>query len=295
MKRKLMSILLIVLLSATLLVPAAAEDAPAVTRAGWISQLVQTFGLTVENENYPDNYYSDLMSDRSDYHDILTAVEFGLVDLDLGEAFRPDEAATREFAAQTLNYCLGYQLDADAEYTFSEAADMLTYPADLQIALNRGWFQLVNGEVLPAQPLTAAEQTAMLADAKAALLGEVIDPEHENSYTFTADVVEIPDGTAVTVSDGVIRVLDCPVEVAKGNIIAVYQNGIPTIYTVNSVSKELTTLVLGITQLENTEDIYTGIDAQGTVEASLEDVVPPRPRRGAELLPPRHGHRIRDL
>lgn len=197
MKRKLMSILLIVLLSATLLVPAAAEDAPAVTRAGWISQLVQTFGLTVENENYPDNYYSDLMSDRSDYHDILTAVEFGLVDLDLGEAFRPDEAATREFAAQTLNYCLGYQLDADAEYTFSEAADMLTYPADLQIALNRGWFQLVNGEVLPAQPLTAAEQTAMLADAKAVLQAAEIDADYQSVYTFNDDVLVIPEGCAV--------------------------------------------------------------------------------------------------
>ena len=64
--------------------------------------------MTVEEAHAPDNYFTDLTGEESYYRDILVAVQFGVVDIPAGEAFYPENAATREFAAQTLNSCLGY-------------------------------------------------------------------------------------------------------------------------------------------------------------------------------------------
>ena len=85
----------------------------------------------------PDNYFSDVTADMANYRDILLAVEFGVIDLDAGEAFEPDKPATREFAAQTLNFCLEFQLGNDTTYTYSEAEEV-SCPDDIQVAVNRG-------------------------------------------------------------------------------------------------------------------------------------------------------------
>ena len=87
------------------------------TRAEWISRVVDTFNMTVDDTStMPDNYYSDLTTDNPYYQDILLAVEFGLIDIEAGHPFRPDDPATREFAAHTLNFALGFQLDESAGY-----------------------------------------------------------------------------------------------------------------------------------------------------------------------------------
>ena len=104
----------------------------------------------------PDNYFSDVTADMANYRDILLAVEFGVIDLDEGEAFEPDKPATREFAAQTLNFCLEFQLGNDTTYTYSEAEEV-SCPDDIQVAVNRGWFALYGNDFLPKQCITAAE------------------------------------------------------------------------------------------------------------------------------------------
>lgn len=134
MKKRLISTLLTIAIFASLL--PAAFAANTVTRAEWISQLVEAFSMTVEDDSaIPDNYFSDITETDSYYRDILLAVEFGVIDLEAGEAFEPSESATREFAARTLNSCLQFQLDEGAEYTYSEA-DSVTYPNDIQIAMS---------------------------------------------------------------------------------------------------------------------------------------------------------------
>ena len=114
----------------------APADAAEVTRAQWVQELVKTFSMTVVEDNYPDNYFSDLTGDEEYYRDILVAVEFGVIDLEAGLPFEPEAAATREFCAHTLNFCLGYQLNEDSEYTFTES-QTAEYPDDIQIAINR--------------------------------------------------------------------------------------------------------------------------------------------------------------
>lgn len=179
MKKRLISTLLTIAMFALLLPTAFATST--VTRAEWISQLVETFSMTVEDDSaMPDNYFSDISETDSYYRDILLAVEFGVIDLEAGEAFEPNESANREFAARTLNSCLQFQLDEGAEYTYSEA-DSVTYPDDIQVAINRNWLTLSGGNFLPEQAITTEEATAMLTDAKSVIDSEAIDTSY-NQY-----------------------------------------------------------------------------------------------------------------
>lgn len=77
-----------------------------VTRIEWLKALTETFEMTVEEDNYPDNYYSDMDSSSENYYEVMLATEFGLVDVEAGDPLRPDEPATREFVAHTINLCI---------------------------------------------------------------------------------------------------------------------------------------------------------------------------------------------
>lgn len=122
-----------------------AQQTGDVTRAAWITKLVDTFNITVENaDEYPEDYFTDVNSSRQDYDAIMKAADFGIIDTTAGEAFNPDSPATRDFAAHTLNFCLGIQPEEGKAYTFSDSAKA-TYPDDLQIAVNRNWFALSGG------------------------------------------------------------------------------------------------------------------------------------------------------
>ncbi|MEE1158253.1 MAG: hypothetical protein UHS51_02420, partial [Atopobiaceae bacterium] len=86
------------------------EGTPEVTRAQWIHELVGTFDVRVEDESYPEEYFSDVSENAPYYEDLVKAVEFGIIDVPAGGAVRANDAAERDFAAHTLNFCLGFQL-----------------------------------------------------------------------------------------------------------------------------------------------------------------------------------------
>ena len=241
-------------------------DTDTVTRIAWVQMLVSAFDMTVEEDNYPDNYYTDIDSTAAYYRDLMVAVEFGVIDLEAGLPFEPEEPATREFAAHTLNYCLGFQLD-DSTYTYADTADV-TYKDDVQVAVNRGWFALADGSFLPKQAMAAAEAEAMLADAAAVLEGTVVSETYNSTYTFKTGVIEIPNGTDVQVTDGVVRITDCPKTLTSGCIFVVYLNGLPVAYVADTVTKEGNVTVVTATRAEDA-DTFEAFDAQGVVEADL--------------------------
>ena len=278
MIKRIVSILLALVMFATLL-PAgligtaeAAESTGAeagVSRIEWVQQLVETFNMTVEEDNYPDNYYSDMDESSPGYRDLLVAVEFGVIDLEAGSAFEPEQPATREFAAHTLNYCLGFQLD-NSTYTYADTADV-TYADDVQVAVNRGWLTLVNGRFLPQRALTSAEATAMLADAAQVLKGLVVSESYNNTYTFKADVIEIPNGTDVLVDESTVRITNCPKTLTNGCIFVVYVNDIPVPYIATAVAVKGNVTVVTATRAEDA-DAFEVFDAQGVVDADLTQV-----------------------
>ena len=277
MKKRLLSILLVVCTIATILPTfgGTAFAADTVTRSEWISRLVEAFSMTVESDdNMPDNYFSDLTEDDPHYRDILVAVEFGVIDLEAGEAFEPDAAATREFAAQTLNSCLMFQLDEGAEYTYSEA-DRVTYPDDIQIAVNRGWFALSGKSFLPEQAVTAAEADAMIADSAAVLASKVIDENHENKCEFAEGVIEIPETVnAVIDADNTVTITDYDAQISEGDVFVAYSNGLPIALKALNVENSDNTIIITSTS-DGTDNAILSMDLQGVADIDLENVEAP--------------------
>ena len=242
-----------------------------VTRGEWITKLVNTFNMTVEDDStMPDNYFSDITSDMTCYRDILLAVEFGVIDLDAGEAFEPDKPATREFAAQTLNYCLRFQLDENPKYTYSESGEV-SCPDDIQVAINRGWFTLSGNNFLPEQAITVAEADAMLDDAAAVLSAENIDEAHDNKYEFGENVKVIPQTAAVTIdTDYTVTVSDYDCDISSGDIFVAYSAGIPVALKAVAVESGDNVTTITATQ-DGTENVVTSVDSEGVAEFDLEN------------------------
>lgn len=269
MKKRIVS-LLVAAAMLTMMLPSAFA-ASTVTRAEWIEQLVDALSMTVESDdNMPDNYFSDISEDDSYYRDILVAVEFGVIDLEEGEDFEPTKSATREFAAQTLNSALQFQLDEDSSYTFSESGDV-TYPDDIQVAINRGWFALSGGKALPYTAITSAEATAMLDDAKAVIADEAVDENYNSTYTFANGVKEIPKDTDVTIgSDNTVTITDYENTISGGDIFVVYNSSYPVAFKAVSVEKNDNQTIITTTK-DGTDDAILSADAEGEIDVDLEN------------------------
>ena len=271
MKKRILSSLLAMLMLVSLLPMQVFAAEGEVTRIQWLQKLTETFDMTVEADNYPDNYYSDVSSSDSYYRDVMVATEFGLIDQEPGTELKPNEPATREFAAHTLNFCLGYELEEGTTYTFTDSA-ALTYADDAQIAVNRNWFALVDGKFMPEQAITNGEMTAMIADAAEVLEGQKVDTGAESEYTFADGVKEIPESASVTTSeDGTsLTIAGYTGTLKAGDIIAVHEV-FPVIYSVTAVTSADGVLTLTVTKLD-ADDYILSMNTQGSVDADLSEV-----------------------
>jgi len=247
-------------------------DADALSRAWWIEQLVETFEMTVEEQHAPDNYFSDLTGDEAYYRDILVAVQFGVVDIEAGKAFCPDEPTSREFAAQTLNACLGFQLDENVAYTFHDTAEV-TYLDAAQVSIDRGWFTLSNGSFQPEKAITAAESATMLADAKAVLESRVIQTSYESTYEFSTDVIEIPNGTELEITPDGVTIFNCPKTLEVGDLFVVWYQDVPCAYVANSVTESEGCTFLTVTAFED-DSAVVNVDAQGMMNTEFVNFIP---------------------
>ncbi|MCI9641750.1 MAG: leucine-rich repeat protein, partial [Eubacterium sp.] len=235
------------------------------TRAQWLHNLVITFDMYVDKNEYPDNYFSDLSETHMFYDDIITAVNFGVVDIEAGEELRPDAAATREFAAHTLNFCLGFQLDEAAGYTFSDSASC-EYPDDNQIAVNRAWVKLSSGKFNPSVNLTLAEAKAMLTDAKSVLEDSVIDENYDSAWNVSNGIIEVPEYADVAVDGNKVTIVNSPVTIKTGNKFVVYSGGIGLPFTAKSVSISGNTTTITTTDLDP-DQAFDAVDAEGVIDS----------------------------
>ena len=271
----------VLLLALALVLPFVIGAVPAnaasgeVTRAEWISRVVETFNMTVDDTStMPDNYYSDLTTDNPYYQDILLAVEFGLIDIEAGYPFRPNDPATREFAAHTLNFALGFQFDESAGYTFSESS-IVTYPNDIQVAINRGWFSLSGGSFMPEQPITASEADSMLADAAQVLAGDATGGG-DNTVEFAEGVIVVPQGTEVIwdSESNTVTIIGYDGTIAAGDIFAVYFDDYPMTYkAIDTAENNDGSIAINVTR-DGTQDAVLNFSYSGTAEADLEYFVP---------------------
>ena len=242
--------------------PIATGSSDYITRVEWLHSLTETFNMTVEENNYPDNYYSDISSSDSYYRDVMVAVEFGVIDLEAGEAFYPNDYTTRDFAASTLNFCLGYKLDSES-YIFSDVSST-KHPSDAQVAINRGWFELENNKFEPEKYITAGESTIMLEDAVNTISQEKVNNNYINNYEFADDVIVVPKSVPVSInSDGTITLTNYSETISSGNTFTVYAGDVPDVYTAVSVTKSGSSTVIKTKETEY-DSAVTDVNAQGT-------------------------------
>ena len=273
MRKRLLSFVLAVLMIVSLLPATALAADETVTRIAWVQKLVKTFDMTVEADNYPDNYYSDIDSSASYYKDLMIAVEFGVIDLEAGSAFEPDKPATREFAAHTLNFCLGFQLDEGAAYTYTDR-DAVTYPEDVQVAVNRGWFQLSGGKFLPEQTVTSAEAANMLADAAKVRKGDTVQAGYDSKYVFTDGVVVVPSSVAAEIADdGSVIIPDTTVALKEGDTFVVFVEDFPRAFKAGSIANDGKQLTVTGEKVD-INSVLVSIDAQGVVKGDLAQMQP---------------------
>ena len=244
----------------------AAESGGTVTRLAWLKALTQTFEMSVEEDNYPDNYYTDIDAASPDYYDVMLATEFGLVDVEAGGELRPQDAATREFAAHTLNLCLGYALKEET-YTFVEAADV-AYPSDIQIAVNEGWLALADGKFLPEQAVTEEEKERMIASAKA-VYASGKEVTGDNTYAYKDNVVLLPEDTRIeTLEEGKIAIADCPISVKAGDIFGMVYEGLPLAWRALEVQTDGGQTVVTV-ESAACEEAFDEINISQEMEADL--------------------------
>ena len=273
MRKRLLSFVLAVMMIASLLPVTALAADETVTRIAWVQKLVKTFDMTVEADNYPDNYYSDIDSSASYYKDLMIAVEFGVIDLEAGSAFEPDKPATREFAAHTLNFCLGFQLDEGVAYTYTDK-DAVTYPEDVQVAVNRGWFQLSGGKFLPEQTVTSAEAANMLADAAKVRKGDTVQAGYDSKYVFTDGVVVVPSSVAAEIADnGSVIIPDTTVALKEGDTFVVFVEDFPRAFKAGSIANDGKQLTVTGEKVD-INSVLVSIDAQGVVKGDLAQMQP---------------------
>ena len=279
--KKIISLLLSIVMIASAFfcvdLSALAANVNVTNRAEWLTELVETFDMTVESDQYPDNYFSDLTEDSEYYQDVLVATEFGLVNVEAGDPVDPDGKITREFAAQTLNFCLGFELNkgsSDYEYSFADYEDCL-YPDDDQIAVNRGWFTLdENGNFCPDMEVTSSEITLMISDANSVLGKDEIDENYDSEYVFADYVVEVPNGTEVDLDENdTVQIKDCPVTISVGDTFVVYINDLPAIYVAESVDTQdnITTIT---TSEADTSSAVLDINMQEITTVDADQIEP---------------------
>ena len=265
-------------------IEAADMSGTTITRGQWLHDLTDLFGMSVEKENYPDNYFSDIDQNNEYYSDIMTATEIGLVDVEAGEKVCPTDPVTREFAVYTMNFCLGYTPNDKDTYGFNDKSDF-TYANDenaekyfdaAQVAVEQGWVALQNNKFLPQKNLTPSEKNTMWKAAKEYLQSQTIDENYKNKATFADGVIEIPQETEYQFDEfnnaKFVTLFNYTGNLKDGDTFALWQSGLPIIYKAVAVEDNGSGLVVQISDADD-ENAINELDAQGTVEADLAEAV----------------------
>lgn len=238
-----------------------------VSRIDWLRALTAAFELDVDSDLYPDNYYSDIDAGYTYYHDVMTATEYGLIDVEAGEELNPDDNATREFAAFTMNMCVGYVMED--KYTFSEE-DTVSYPEAIQVAIDNGWLLLDGSDFNPNDALTEGDKDYMISVAEEICALRKIDAGHENTYELAEGVIEIPEGTQAEWSgEDELTITDCPKDISVGSIFVLFDCGIPLAYRAVSVKTSGNKTIISVSNIDNISDAFTSLDIEGVVSADL--------------------------
>lgn len=234
------------------------ENASYITRGEWIHRLAQGFGMSVEDKSTIVNYYSDL--DNYEYgEEIEIAANFGVFDV-LDENFNPDEYVTRDFAAHTMSFCLGYPSDSNCLYN---DVDDVYYSGDAQVALNQGWFITVNDEFRPSMYARLDECNIAFEDMEEAVLSTQIDEGYDSSIEVDSAVTEITDASEITYDGTTAVITGSSKTVEEGSDFAFTFEGIYIVRKAVTVDLDEENGIMTIQTGDPEESAVQNVDAEG--------------------------------
>lgn len=201
-----------------------------ITRGEWIHTLVDAFEMGVEDESTMEEYFTDIAGNQYET-DINLAANYGVFDID-SETFVPDDYVSREFMAHTMNFCLGFADDVTP--TFTDASEVY-YAGDAQVAVDRGWLELVNGEFEPDAYVVQSEADAALADMRQ-IFDETDIAETEETVDTAASVIAIEDTAQVVMSGTSVTITGSAKTVQEGDTISFPLEGNTLVRKVTSCS-----------------------------------------------------------
>ena len=243
------------------------EGASYVTRAQWIHELVTVFEMSVEDESTMTKFFTDLT--ECDYaSEIELAANFGVFEVE-SETFNPDAYVTREFAAYTMNFCVGYINYDEISYT---DADEVYYEDDAQVAVTRGWFTLIDEQFCPEMFMTQEESEILMEDAESALASVEIDETHKNVIEYSDTVIRLDESVKATYADGVVTIYDDSISLLPGSVFSLLIEGQEMIYNAEKVSTDADgNLAVTVTDAALT-DTVSRMDVEGYAEVDYSAV-----------------------
>lgn len=240
-----------------------------ISRIQWMNTLIETFGLSVDASNYPDNYYSDLDSSSEQYRNVMIATEFGLVDVEAGDDIELDEAATREYAAFSLNQLVGYV--NESEYSFGDV-DEAKYPDADQVALDQGWLNTIDGKFLPDQAITSDEKQNMITKGSAIIGSTDIDSSH-NKYQFRENVIILDASKVRLTGENQLTIAGNDTNFGIGDIIGLVADEIPYAWKVKDIVESEDNRIV-TTEHVDVDDAFLEYDIQTSLDIDLSQIAP---------------------
>lgn len=235
------------------------------TRGEWIKLLIESCGYpyTVEGEF---ESYTDIAS--TSYQEVIeSAVVYGILHPEEGEVFRTFEPVTREFAAETAVYCLGYEPNTAIECIDAAAIEN---PLVANQAVQSGLLKLESGYFYPGRTLTLAEGENILAVIKAEIGAAEPDEAEHDGIVFLDNVVVNDTPFDWTAEDDVLIL---PAEEEKPTV-----GQIIVFNTEKAIRVESVDTINGETQITySTPELYEYIDyidVQGVAEMDFSGFVP---------------------
>lgn len=171
------------------------------TRGEWIHNLIEGFEMSAASGSELQEFYTDL-SEYEYGSEITLAANFGVFDV-LGDKFNPNEYVTRDFAAHTMNFCLGYPNDVAISFT---DADAVYYDGDAQVAVNKGWFALENKEFHPSLYVKAVESDIAFKEMHDTYKSTQIDENHKDVVEYADSVIRMTDAKSASIDGTTVKV-----------------------------------------------------------------------------------------
>ena len=254
------------------------SDDENISRAEWADMLVREFSMNTdmgENKKVP---YKDI--ENSKYkNSIMIAYYCGVLFSDV-DKYDPEAFVTREFAAYTLNNCLGFVNNKDL--VCDDSTD-LKYPDASAAIIERGFLNLENNKFMPEKAVTRNELSNIIVLIKETLDKAKIDVNYDNTVKPKDNVISL-DGTYVeSINDNVVNLfLDDETSKLKEGDVFVTQNpddsNETVAYKVSKVQILDEIVVLSVTKPEIYE-LYDKLDIQGTISFDT-----PKPKKSSRKV-----------